>query len=40
MQQSSSKPVVVVGGTSSGVGKTSIAVGLMAALRFVIGQPA
>lgn len=29
------KPVVVIGGTSSGVGKTSISVGLMAALRYV-----
>lgn len=27
------KPIVVIGGTTSGVGKTSIAVGLMAALR-------
>lgn len=27
-------PCVVVGGTSSGVGKTSIAVGLMSALRW------
>ena len=27
------KPCIVVGGTTSGVGKTSIAVGLMAALR-------
>lgn len=31
-------PCVVVGGTSSGVGKTSIAVGLMSALRWV-GPP-
>lgn len=28
-------PVVVIGGTSSGVGKTSLSVGLMAALRRV-----
>lgn len=27
------KPVLVVAGTTSGVGKTSISVGLMAALR-------
>lgn len=33
MQQQ--KPVLVLGGTASGVGKTSIAVGLMAALRWV-----
>jgi cobyrinic acid a,c-diamide synthase len=29
----SKKPVIVIAGTTSGVGKTSISVGLMAALR-------
>lgn len=28
-------PVIVVAGTASGVGKTSVATGLMAALRWV-----
>ena len=36
MQQEAQKPVLVIGGTSSGVGKTSISVGLMAALRYGI----
>lgn len=34
------KPVIVVAGTSSGVGKTTLAVGLMAALRYAAGERA
>ena len=34
------KPVIVVAGTSSGVGKTTLAVGLMAALRWAAGGQA